>query len=89
LNDQLESQIGNQEEAPEVNVTSEPFQQEFFKILRRDKKEANRSIRCDVIDGFARFWYHYNLCEFPQEWVIEEAKHTIIEDSEKRYSFLG
>jgi len=28
------------------------------------------------------------MCEFPQEWVIGEAKHTIIEDSEKNYSFL-
>ena len=73
----------------EVNITSEPFQQEFFKNLRRNRKEANRSIRGDVIDGFARFWYHYDLCEFPQEWVIGEAKHTIIEDSEKSYSFLG
>jgi hypothetical protein len=46
-----------------------------------DRKKANRSIRGDVIDGFVRFWYHYDLCEFPQEWVIREEKHTIIEDS--------
>jgi len=76
-------------ESREVNIISEPFQQEFFKNLRRNRKEANRSIRGDVIEGFARFWYHYDLCEFPQEWVIGEAKHTIIEDSEKSYSFLG
>jgi len=44
----------------EVNITSEPFHQEFFKNLRRDSKEANRSKRGDVIDGFARFWYPYD-----------------------------
>ena len=76
-------------EHQEVNITSEPFQQEFFKNLRKDRTEANRSVRGDVIDGFARFWYHYDLCEFSQECVIGEAKHNIREDSEKSYSFLG
>jgi hypothetical protein len=73
----------------EVNITSEPFQQEFLKNLRRNGKKANRSIRGDVIDEFVMFSYHYDLCDFPQEWVIGEAKHAIIEDSEKGYSFLG
>jgi len=73
----------------EVDISSEPFQQEFLKNLRRDRKETNRSKRGDVTDAFARFWYHYDVCEFRQEWVIGEAKHTIIENSEKSYSFLG
>jgi hypothetical protein len=77
------------EKRREVDITSEPFQQEFLKNLRRNGKEANRSIGGDVIDGFARFRYHYDLCKFTQEWVIGEAKHAIIENSEQGYSFLG
>jgi hypothetical protein len=77
------------EKRREFNITSKPFQQDFLKNLRRNWKEANRSIRGDVICGFARFRYHYDLCEFPQEWVIGEAELTIIEDSKKIYSFLG
>jgi len=73
----------------EVDVVSESLQQKFFKNLRRERKEANRTIRGDGIDGFARFWNHYNLCEFPQEWEVGEAEHTIEEDSEKSYSLLG
>jgi hypothetical protein len=59
------------EKRREVNITPEPFQQKFLKNLRRKGKEANSSIGDDVIDGFARFRYYYDLCEFPQEWVIE------------------
>ena len=73
----------------EFDVVSESLQQKFFENLRRDGKEANRTIRGDVVDGFARFWNHYNLCKFPQEWVVGEAEHTIEEDSEKSYSLLG
>jgi hypothetical protein len=56
-----------------VDVVSESVQQEFLKNLLREGKEANRTIRGDVVDGIARFWNHYNLCEFAQEWVVGEA----------------
>jgi len=61
----------------QVYIVSESLQLEFFKNFGREGKEANRTIRGDVIDGFARFWKHYNLCEFPQERIVGEAEHTI------------
>jgi hypothetical protein len=61
----------------------------FSKNLRWNLKKANRSIGSDIIDRFARFWYHYDLCEFPQERVVVETEHTIVEDGEKSDGLLG
>jgi hypothetical protein len=65
-----------------VDITSMPFQHEFLEDLRRNWEEADGSIRSDIIDGFTRFAYHYNLCEFPQQRIIGETKYTVIEGSE-------
>jgi hypothetical protein len=75
-------------ECREVNVTSKPFQQEFFEDLRGNGEKANGSIGSDIIDGFTMFGYHYNLREFPQQRIIGEAKYAVIEDSEEGYRFL-
>jgi len=76
------------EECRKVDISSKPFQQEFLENLRRNREEANGSIGSDVINGFARFGYHYDLCEFPEKWIIGEAKDTVVKDSEESYSFL-
>jgi hypothetical protein len=75
----------NVSNAPKTCKILEVIHDKLFKNLRRDWKETNRSIRGDVIDGLARFWYHYDLCEFPQEWVIRETEHTITYVSNKYF----
>ena len=37
---------------------------------------------------FARFWDHYDLCKFPQECLVGEAKNAVVEGGKEDDSHL-
>jgi hypothetical protein len=80
------------DEVGEVHIRSESRQEEFFKDLGQNGEKADRAIRSYVMGRFARFWDHYDLCKFPQEWVVGEAKYAVVEggkeDDSRVWQFL-
>jgi hypothetical protein len=62
----------------EVHIRSESHQ-EFLKDLGQNGEKAKGAIRGYVMGRFARFGDHYDLCKFPQEWVLGQTKHAVVE----------
>jgi len=62
-----------------VHVGPESLQEEFLKDLGQNMEKADGAIEGYVMGRFARFWDHYDLCKIPQEWVVGEAEHAVVE----------
>jgi hypothetical protein len=65
-------------EVGKVHIEPESLQ-EFLKDLRRNGEEVERAIGCDVLGRLTWFWYHYYLCKFPQERIVGETEHAVVE----------
>jgi hypothetical protein len=70
-------------EVGKVHIGPESLQEEFLKDLRRKAKEADRAIGRDVLGRLTRFWHNYNLCKFPQEQMVGEAEHAVVESDKE------
>jgi hypothetical protein len=66
-----------------VHIRPKSLQEEYLKDLRQNGEKADRAIGSDVMGRFARFWHHYDLCKFPQEWVVGEAEHAAVESGKE------
>jgi hypothetical protein len=70
-------------EMGKFHIGPESLQEAFLKDLRRNGEEADRAIGSDVIGRLTRFWHHYNLCKFPQERIVGEAEHAVVENGKE------
>jgi len=59
-----------------VHIALESLQEEFLKDLGRNREEANWAIGSDFMGRLTRLWHHYDLCKFPQEWVVGKAEYA-------------
>ena len=62
-----------------VHIGPESLQEDFLKDLGQSGEKADGAIGDYVMGRFALFWDHYDLRKFPQEWVVGEAKHAVVE----------
>jgi hypothetical protein len=65
-----------------VHIGRESLQKEFLKYLRQNGEKADRAIGSDVMGRFARF-DHYDLRKFPQERVIGEPEHAVVDSGKE------
>jgi hypothetical protein len=71
------------DEVGKVHIGPESLEEEFLKDLTQNGENADRTIGSDVMGWFARFWHHYDLCKFPQDRVVGEAEHAVVESGKE------